>query len=584
MSSPALIKSLIIFLLAAGVVLCAIAAADPFLITRFFYFGTYYFVLALFILWVAQIIVVLRRENFSLPSFLRTSGPALLFPLLVALLVIGTVKPYYNVPHGEMLGLGTAKSFLKDRTLRCGENIVPEQPSQRSYLSSISFRPVLFPFLTSLLHRLLGYRSSNAFLLNAIVLCLLFSTIFLLIRKSMGTLLAGATVILIASSPIVSITARSAGYDLLNAFFIGLDLIFLYHFMERPQPHRFGLLWTTLLMTAYIREESFIYLFIIASALGLAGYWRRERTGNPLLLAATFLILSPVVWLRIAKHGAYVGQAVSTSYFGLSYFKLNLHEFIINQFNFGPALPYNTILNWFGFIFGGWFLVDCFIRKTLHLARFQKQFTLIVAACLFFYHLLIFSWSWNHAYTSPASARFFVIFALACALAPAVFLITSRLTSPKITKILLGTAICLFFLYHPFAVQGEFIRRQAWCREADYTRDFLGRFGKQGIFLITKAPHHLADQDIPATNFGTANTNIKFFFSKLQEHVYDSIIVVQRIDLKTRQPIAADKLDPNYLLEPLEERKVSPGNIICRVSRVSQIKLPEDRSQIIERP
>jgi len=544
-------------------------------LTPFYYYGTYYFVLTIFLLWLGQIVLSFRKERELYFSICRTTGLSLIFPLLVTFFIIITVEPYYNVPTGEMSGLTGSKMMLTEKTLRIVDTVIHEPNNLKYYRSVTNYRPVLFPFLVSIIHAVTGFNAANAFLLNAIVMGLILSIVFIVCKRTAGILVACATVLLIASCPVFSLTARSAGFDLLSAFFLGFTLIFLYKFMMEPQPHRFGLLWTSLLMTAYVREESFIFLFIIAVCLWFAGYWRRGQIGNTVLLAATPLLISPVLWLRIFKMDTYVGQPTRMPFFDISYFYQNVTNFLSNQLNFSNTLPYNTTLHWLALFVWGWILYKVFIGSKIPTKEYQKKFILIAAACVITYHTIVFSWWWTNTYTSPISIRFFVIFILFCALTPAVYISIATKTPLYMRYTLLIYSLGSFLYYHPIAMDGSFIRNYPMCQVTDYIRNTIVQYKKPNPLIVMDRPFRITDLDLPSIVFYNFRLHSKLYFNRHQQGVYSDIIIVQRIS-NADQPIKQDSLGSQYYLEKYAERKRGPGfRYTIRISQIRDIIAPD---------
>ena len=533
--------------------------------------STYYFVFTICLLWIFMASVYWKSKHFSLSSLFRTYKFELALPWLVVAVIAVSVQPYFNVPTFEMCGLGVAKSMFLEKTIHWRHDLIPSgEILTMPYPYLVDFKPMLFPFLLSLMHTLFGYNVAHVFHLNLLIAGLLLSAVYLCARRWAGRTLSCATLLLIASAPVFSMCARTAAADLFSAFLLGLSFLVLYDFMKRPTSPSFGLLWITLVLLAYGREENLMYPGIIMVGLWCFGYLNRSTFKRHwVLLASTPLLLLPAVWLRVIKLNAYVGQPAGTPLFSLEFFKRNAADFLAQQLNFGFEIPYNTVLHWLAVPILAWLFIKTYLTKTILRERYQRRFLLLVTLCLAAYYALIFSWFYAQSYTDSITVRFFLLLSIVCAVSPLTFMAHHPSLRARWPTIIFVLAACSFLLRHPLAAEGRFIRGHVYCQEADPARKFLRQYGTDRLLVVMHAHIRIFDLDCPAIDFRNANSHATRYLTQLARHEYRDIIVIQRwwYGSRTRPPTSRDVLDPAYTLEFLTEYYVAPG-IFNRVSRV----------------
>lgn len=542
------------------------------LLGHFFFHYTYYFIILLCLLWIIHAVLYWKSKDLKVSRLIKSTKFELLIPWLLVAFIALTVEPYFNVPTLEMCGLGVAKSMFLERTIQWRHDLIaPGELERMPYWFLVDYKPALFPFLLHLLHRLLGYSSANVFLLNLIIAGLFLSTVYLGARQWVGRMLACSILLLILSGPVFTLCARTAGSDLFSALLLGFTFILLYDFMKYRTGSSFGFLWTTLMLLAYAREENFIYMIMIVLLLIIFKNYISLKLLREhwMIILTTPLLLSPIVWLRIFKIGAYTHLLGDAPLMSPVYFKRNLWQFMSNQLNFSLELPYNTMMHWIAALILLWLFLNMFIRKLILKGTFQKHYVLIIALCLMAYHGLIFLWHYSNSYTDPIAIRLFLIFSVLCALSPLFFLVHYPLLQHRLAKPIFICALFLLMIHHPLAAKGEFIKGHLYCQEADRIREFLKSFEPDKTLVIMPASPRILDLDFPAIEFSSANKYSSFFLGQLKNKKYQEIIVIQRLPhnprAKPRYP--KDDIGPAYQLQTIMDVQITP-NLFNRFSRV----------------
>lgn len=163
-------------------------------------------------------------------------------------------------------------------------------------------RPLLFPFLVSVLHDLTGYRVSNVFLLNTLLAPLFWFLVFLVSRRlGRGRDEAGALgVLMVFAVPLVTHLATSGGFDFLSATLLMLSLHWLQRLFEEPTNDRFLVALTgSLALLGNTRYEGPYWVLPFGLAVLFLWIARREIRLPRMLVCAPLLILPALVHRQV---------------------------------------------------------------------------------------------------------------------------------------------------------------------------------------------------------------------------------------------------------------------------------------------
>jgi len=434
--------------------------------------------------------------------------------------------------------------------------------------NTIDKRPFLFPFLEALAHLLRGFEPTNAFLVNAVLMFVFLSAVFIGARQFLNGPLSLSAVILVISCPVFSNCGTSGGYEMLSSVYLGLSLVVLYAFLRGPSSEKFALLWMTLVALSQTRHESFMFFFIVLGLLTLMG----SVTGAYLRDNRVVLAMTPL-WFLLSAWGPivnsqYVEDPLEKHMFSLDHFQHNSLDFLKAQFNFTFFYPYNNILILLALVLLAYLFIEIAVRKRSFQAPYQSRFVLILFVCILASAVVPFSF-YGGMSLHPAGARHFLPLSIMCALMPIVWLViqSQDLRGRISTPFLLGS-IGLFLLYHPIAVEGRFVNNSYLYRETAFEHGVIQQlFPDQKILIIAEIPSQFTALQYGAIDFATANNNIPNFLAVLSRHLYHDIVVIQKIDFATKTPVPKNQLSPAYILQPISEYETDPDNFI-RISKV----------------
>jgi hypothetical protein len=534
--------------------------------------GAYYGMLTLFLFWLYTLSEYLRSLRFSPTGFLRQYGGGILFCLLATLMIEASVKPSFKTLSDETNLMVTSRAMTFERT------VASEVMAVRYYgefnpitaTNTVDKRPFFFPFLESLLHLLRGFEPTNAFLLNALLMLVFLSSVFIGARQFLNRPLSLSAIFLVLSCPVFSICGTSGGFDLLSSVYLGLSLIVLFSFLRSPSSERFALLWMTLMVLTQTRHESYMYFFIVLGLLWIMGcipgaYLKENRV----VVAMTPLWFLFSVWGPLVNFQL-VENPLEKHMFSPQHFMHNSLEFLRAQFNFNFLFPYNNILNLLAFGLLAYLFSETFVRKRMAQPRYQNRFHLILFVCFLASVIVPFSF-YGGMSLHPAGIRLFLPLSIACALIPIFWLVT--LPQDILTKIstpFLLASIGLFLLYHPIAVEGRFVNLSYPYRETSFAHGVIQKlYPDQKVMVIAEIPSQFTALQYGAIDFKTANDNIPNFLAGLGRHLYNDIVVIQKIEFTTGAPAPNNQLNPAYDLQPIIEYETDPDSFI----RISKVKL-----------
>jgi hypothetical protein len=169
-------------------------------------------------------------------------------------------------------------------------------------------RPLMYPFLVSLLHDLTGYRPENSFVLNGLL-----GFFLLLLIYSVGVAAGGWRIgclgqLLLAGLPLLAQNATSGGYDLLNTTALSVFLLVVWNYWRQPGSGGLDLGVFTGIMLANCRYEAMLFLGVLI-VLALLKWVREKHIALTWTAALSpVLILPPMLLNQIfwsGGHGAF---------------------------------------------------------------------------------------------------------------------------------------------------------------------------------------------------------------------------------------------------------------------------------------
>jgi len=226
----------------------------------------------------------------------------LLFGLLLLSLITWSVEGMdFKIVMDEPLLISVSSSMHLDRlALYPGRGLSLEGAYQ--YLDGIvDKRPLLYPFLVSILHDLTGFRISNGFWLNALLVPL-----FWLLVIQLGTRLGGGSrggwyaALCVMTVPLVPHLANSGGFDFLSITLVLSALYWSFKWYEHPEESKYlSALVITLVLISNTRYEGPYWIVPFGIVIAF-GWWRRRQVEIPIVVMfSPLMMLLPLIHQQV---------------------------------------------------------------------------------------------------------------------------------------------------------------------------------------------------------------------------------------------------------------------------------------------
>ena len=452
------LRSLVLIggLFLTGSLCFTVAFQLPAEVAEWLHFGwSYYVCMGLFVAFLASAVLALAPclKTFEKSALLRHIPPIL---CLVVVWIGGilTNPMEYKVLNDEAILVGISQSFELDKKTEFHHGFAYNNDGGKVLqFGGSDKRPVMFPFVLSLLHEVFGYSVENAFYLNVFLgLLIMFFSYGVFYRWTGSVLPALAGAVLFGALPEFMHTIHGAGFETMNLLFIVLWIFVLDIYLKSPSARFQDLILAVVLVMTYTRYES--VLFVIPTALVIAYRWfsdRRVSTGWVLPLTPFCFI--PFVW---GHRQFFDRETVDWQFhqfdrghgaFHPSYFFENLTENMSYFFQWGDRLGNSLVLSILGFLSLG-ILIFIWLRFIR-----SRQFSKIPgsAVCSFAVFgvigLLYLFYFWS-SFTNLAASRFSISFSFV--LAGCVALVTGYLSTSHFKKlgiVVFGLVVVSFFGY-----------------------------------------------------------------------------------------------------------------------------------------
>ena len=512
---------------------------------------SYYIVFALCIIWIIQCLRILYHSNFSLAKFVRSYWVGSSLALILTITVFISVPVKFKVFNDETNLLAVSQSMLYHKEayrISMGKyyygNFHPVEVE-------IPNRPLLFPFVTCMIHSILGYHYQNVFVLNFLVMFVFLSGTFVTVQRTTDTFSATAAMFLILAHPLVPIYGSSGGYDLFSTFFFCLTLLVLYDFLKSPSSEIFAFLWVSLLMFSNIRYESCIFFLIILGAS--LKYVKLEYfKSHAYIFSLTPILSLPFIWQRLLSVGTYENPQ-GVALFSVQSFLKHSIIFIENLMNLNFDLPYAGLLNIAALVIVFYLVVQVMTKKLI-LKPYQMVFGWILALCLSTMLVIVLAHHLGR-YDLPSQARLFMYFCVFSSLTPIIL----KAHGPRwVTgKKLLIASIVVFLFYNPIAIKHRFINSLLATRIHHQSLTYLESLNSRNVLIISSYAGQFTAMNFGAVNFNYANRHRHEILNELKKHLYSQILIIQEIDIDTNLPKYANQnLDPIFKLNTLKEVQV----------------------------
>jgi hypothetical protein len=544
----------------AFIVLLAGGLVEDIMMLALFVRTSYFIIFAILIIWAVQAFLLVKTLNFSAKTFLKKYWHGLVTSLILTVLIFVSVEVKFKTLSDETNLLSVSLSMLSNKTPFNATMGKYYYGNFNSVNNEIEKRPLVFPFLVNIIHTLTGFRYQNPFILNFIVMFLMLSGIYIIVRVFSDLSSALAALFLVISYPVVTVYGTSGGLDLLNSAFFVLVMSAAFYFLKKPSSVSFAFLLASLLVFSNIRYESIALLVLIPLLLCRKIKWEHLKKCSYLIFAIPLLCM-PYIWQRIIKFDAYQNPK-GVAVFSFDSVVKNFASFFKNLIDFDYYLPYAGLVTIASIIIFLYLFVEI-LRKKIDLKN-HGYFLFVLIASILVLSLTIFAHFFGD-YTHPSSGRLFITLSIVFAFGP----VAIRILRPNFLsgRTLLMFSIVCFLFYHPIAVNGRFIHSLKGNRVTEHCINYLNKADDRNILIIAERACQFTALGYGAINFSSANTNKEYLLYEYDRHLYSKIVTLQEIEYESQKPTKVTELDPDFKLKTLYEIQISSTEFL-RISEV----------------
>jgi hypothetical protein len=289
--------------------------------------------------------------------------------LLVTLWLLSAEPFMFKIVNDEGLIASTAQSFHTERAAAVSSTGSWSKGQYETFEGFIDKRPLLMPFLTSILHDLTGYRVANVFILNGLLTLILIGLIAYVLRWLTDRRSAILGLILLAFLPVLAQGATSGNASILNGLMLTTAIALGMRYWDSPEEFTLPPLVYSLILLAQTRYESILYV-VPFGLLILFGWIKAGRIVlTPLVIIAPLFLIFNAWHLRyaMAYEAFYVqdGPNARDAIFSLNYLLPNLRETLVFLFSFNNHHPNSPLLS-LGGIAGVGVVIIHIVKKTLN--------------------------------------------------------------------------------------------------------------------------------------------------------------------------------------------------------------------------
>jgi len=547
--------------------------------------GTWYFLLVALLLWLQKLAAFMPTLEDARAAW-RRHWPAAVTAVMLVMLAFIASPPDYRILADETNLLGMAQAFYEERSCHNPTQALNFYHGIKRTISSVvDMRPAFYPFLTAAAHALTGYRPENAFLVNAVAGFGILLLLYALVQAWYGRFWGVVAMLLLSSFPLFVLYMTSAGFETVNLLFAMMLLGAAWRFIRRPQAAGAELLFLTLPLLAQTRYESALAVFCVIP-LVIICLPKDEYsclTWRTMLVPVLFL---PVAWLRVITYSQRAFQVESIEQaFGLNHLWANLQNAL--PFFTGSEKAYGmvsllAVTAGVGLI---WLLSDYFNarqpeRKSCVFAGFVAMFFVLHAAARFAY----FWGDLRLQYTSRLGIVFLPL--LVCLSIYLLWQLTRTVGLSRNWAPLL--AILLMIHGWPVAGQNLAVRDIFFYREFRTVREYLQQHypNPKGYILVSDISNLYLPFNYSSVSPSWVELNSDEVAQSLEKGTWQRLLVVQKINIATGQPVAGSEMPARFTLEPLYHSQLSPEKLI-RISVYEpsyKEKLKSDNPQITPIP
>lgn len=486
----------------------------------------------------------------------------------------------FKILSDEIVLAGTAQNMHLDRDVGYGVRATDVRGPFEILQSVLDKRPLLFPFLVSVVHDITGYRVANAFWFNAVLGVVLLSLVHGLALRLTGIRWAGyAAVLLVGGIPLLAQQAAGGGFELLNLTLLVAWMRLAIEFLDKTDANRMNAFVMTAVLLACTRYESLLYLPVTALVVGL-GWWRAGKlTITPVLCAAPVLVL-PSLWLQDtfeANAARWELQSKGAdTVFSMDYLPGNLGHAMAHFFSIDGYQPNSPIFAALGLLALPFFLLwSIQVWRGPRQAQPGDMAVAWTSLGLWAASGLMMVYFWGQ-YDHPVIHRLSLPTQLL--MLTAILVVAGRMLPKRevVWKGLTAVAVAAMVMWSlPTMARNAYGRSYTPGLAYAWRAHFLEQIADRQVLVIDRDTQFWITQKISATPVAQAELRREGIAFHLRNRSFSDIFVFQTVSFSEETGVEtidpADVLSPAFELEPVAQVRLSVGQV-ARISRLTAIR------------
>ncbi len=423
---------------------------------------------------------------------------------------------------------------------------------------SVPSRPILFPILVALVQMIVGLKWWSPFVVNFLSLFVLFALVLRwAIAEIPDRLLPRSTTLLaLLMSPLLSIVATSAGYDLVSITVGFACLLLLFKYGKNGDAATLECLLFGLICFSSVRYESIMALPFTAAGLYMLEGKPLFKKLEPQTIAIAGLMILPLVVQRVLTWGSFEnppGVAPFSLWHAWKYLPIFLKSFFID----GNG-PYPILLHWLG------------VGGLIMAVRRMKGVGMIPLVFSGFVLLLLLSHHFGRA-DHPTQARLFLPMSFSLMLLGVYFL--KDLEKYVDARYLLMIFGVLCFHHREYSLHDPLTAQLTMTREVRHIRDFISENNRVGDLWVYDRPGQLTALGLSTISWNKFKDENKSYLENLRVSLYNRILIIERVPYHPKNTEEWQLVRKGYKLIPQQENELTPEEKL----RISVLELlPEE--------
>lgn len=448
-------------------------------------------------------------------------------------------------------------------------------------------RPLLFPFVLSLTHDIIGYRSSNGFYVNGLLTLFMLLALAILMKRVASRRVAYISIILAACMPLIGQSSSGSGFEILNLCCILIVVWLGLEYWKNPTNAAIARLAFAGVLAAQVRYESVLIAIPIA-ALIIVKSINEKKVRMPWILCSVPLFFIPLVWQQravAANPERYQYTVDNEQLFSIDHLAPNLDSafrFFFIPSNLYAGSPFIGFVGAAGILAIAAFTLT---RKKEIYSNNPSRVALLFFSLYLIPLALLLSVFYFGQFDNPIVSRLALPLILAFIIAGSILLgsIQKLNNAARVASyaFILATILYASKLYaNPRYKDTNFLHARI-----EWILDFSNKLPEGEYLFISTMPPVFEIEKMNALHMSRARKSLEKLAKQQEFKTYRDIFVIQNFMLETVDdkltalPLPHNDLGPAVKLETLSEASFALYNF-SRISRVVDINLALDVEEV----